>query len=132
MRGRSETREEDGEGVVSEHASKRVEENQECRIPQAPKEENISKKEGIFTCKKNCRGAKREMMETQLLDLVVRKTLVSRSRLNKDIFLSMRASPDKISSLRKSESQTFVNTVRFYKTLTEFSEDFMTVKDKNI
>lgn len=50
MGGGSETRE--GRrwmGVVSEHASKNVEENQESKIPQAPKEENISKKEGIFT-----------------------------------------------------------------------------------
>ena len=41
-----------------------VEENRDSRMSQAPKENNISKKKGIFTCLKHCRGAKKEMVET--------------------------------------------------------------------
>lgn len=43
--------------------SMHVEENQDSRTSQAPRKEDISKKEGKFTCIRYCRGAKREMVE---------------------------------------------------------------------
>jgi len=43
--------------------SMHIEENWDSRMLQAPKENNISKKEGTFTCMKYCGATKKEMAE---------------------------------------------------------------------
>lgn len=48
-------------------------ENPDSRMSQAPKEENISKREVIFIHIKYCRLARRKMVESQLLGLAVKK-----------------------------------------------------------
>lgn len=83
-----------------------VEENQDSRTSQGPKEKTISNKEEIFTCIKYCRGAKSEMMEAQLLALAVRKPLVSGSRSN-TFFPSIRAALDKIISFKTFKKLDF-------------------------